>query len=589
MAKGKNRRGRDDNFSVTSSGTRKSNESDTKIKSNNNGSVPTPAPNTNDPVNSGTGTGDNNIGSVNNNNSSNNNNSTNLSPRRSIYHWCLQERQGIIWVLGCAFLGGLLGFGIGSGIVTGEHRHPPNAWRVALGAKIRSTTHYRMVTFQMMPWDPLVQVWQDLRYSDDIISSAEGDIKDNRLQILRNDPSHLRVFAVLREAVVRERGGYVHPDLGPLVPAPSGAARGLGMVRDSYHACQTQCMPGLASEKWNAIVSRKTMFNHTASTINDSPTQSPTSASSSSFPYKQEEVLLRIPLSYQMTRTVALDTLLPRVSTEVQRKSNLHELDDAILIALLLAHERGIGRYSRWLPYIASLPLEPSCGYSRMLRPYLLDSVNAMREELGMDVNGWSGEMLKATQYADRIANSLTRDFGSSLQHPKGVTALDNIQWALCQVVSRGVGGSQKHGALRMIPILDMVNHDAMAGGFVELTGKERLELGDFVDATEDHHSGMFVLRSLRHGRRKALRKGQELLANYNVPHYSPLDWFVSLGFVPPERWDKWKKLDAALPKVRRDGPFAEGVVSTSLLFQDYNSGPSSSSGAGANSMSSEL
>jgi hypothetical protein len=284
-----------------------------------------------------------------------------------------------------------------------------------------------------------------------------------------------------------------------------------------------------------------------------------------------------------------LDTLLPRVSAEVQRKSNLHELDDAILIALLLAHERGVGRYSRWLPYIASLPLEPSCGYSRMLRPYLLDSINAMREELGMDVNGWSGETLKATQYADRIANSLTRDFGSSLQHPKGVTALENIQWALCQVISRGVGGSQKHGALRMIPILDMVNHDAMAGGFVELTGKERLELGDFVDATEDHHSGMFVLRSLRHGRRKALRKGQELLANYNVPHYSPLDWFVSLGFVPPERWDKWKKLDAALPKVRRDGPFAEGVVSTSLLFQDYSSGPTSSSGGGANSMSSEL
>lgn len=74
----------------------------------------------------------------------------------------------------------------------------------------------------------------------------------------------------------------------------------------------------------------------------------------------------------------------------------------------------------------------------------------------------------------------------------------------------------------------------------------------DFIQATEDD-AGTFVVRSLRHGRRKALRKGQELLVNYNVPHYSPLDWFVSLGFVPPERQTKWQKIDAALPRVRQD------------------------------------
>jgi hypothetical protein len=61
------------------------------------------------------------------------------------------------------------------------------------------------------------------------------------------------------------------------------------------------------------------------------------------------------------------------------------------------------------------------------------------------------------------------------------------------------------------------------------------------------------VVRSLRHGRRKALKKGQELLVNYNVPHYSPLDWFVSLGFVPSERQGQWQKVDAALPRVRQD------------------------------------
>lgn len=47
----------------------------------------------------------------------------------------------------------------------------------------------------------------------------------------------------------------------------------------------------------------------------------------------------------------------------------------------------------------------------------------------------------------------------------------------------------------------------------------------------------------------------QELMVNYNVPHYSPLDWFISLGFVPPERWRQWEKVDSVLPKVRKDGP----------------------------------
>lgn len=101
----------------------------------------------------------------------------------------------------------------------------------------------------------------------------------------------------------------------------------------------------------------------------------------------------------------------------------------------------------------------------------------------------------------------------------------------------------------------DMINHDASAGGFVELMGEEKLENGDFIDVIEDD-AGTFVVRSLRHGRWKALKVGQELLVNYNVPHYAPLDWFISLGFVPSERWSKWQKIDSALPRVRRDGPF---------------------------------
>ena len=454
--------------------------------------------------------------------------------RRSLYQWCLQERQGLLWVLGCALFGTLFGFGIGSGWLTGDTN--PKAWKIALGLKIRSTTTYQILTIQ----PSLYQSWKENRQQHQIQQQSRDSLPVVTMdpEVLRSDPSHPTVYAVLREAVVREQGGYVYPDLGFLSPAPCGAARGLGMVRNNFYQCQTECMPGIAQEKLEA----KT--NHTKSSHNNK--------------YMQEEVLIEVPLTFQMTRTGALDTLLPLISSEVQRKVNLHELDDAALLVLFLAHERGVGKYSRWLPYIASLPIEPSCGYSSILRPYYLDSINALRDELGLDVNGWPGELLKATKYAERMANSLAHDYGAFLEHPKGMSAVDNIQWALCQVASRGIAGSQKHGALRMVPLMDVINHDASAGGFVELTGKERLKNGDFMDALAEEDSGAFVVRSLRHGRRKALRVGQELLVNYNVPHYSPLDWFVSLGFVPPERWTKWQKMDAALPRIRRDGPFAE-------------------------------
>jgi hypothetical protein len=61
------------------------------------------------------------------------------------------------------------------------------------------------------------------------------------------------------------------------------------------------------------------------------------------------------------------------------------------------------------------------------------------------------------------------------------------------------------------------------------------------------------------------LRKGQELLVNYNVPQYAPLDWLVNMAFVPRERWEAWQKVDAVLPQVRRDGPFADEKNAPSL------------------------
>lgn len=348
------------------------------------------------------------------------------------------------------------------------------------------------------------------------------------------NPSHPQAFAILREAIVREKGGYVHDDLGFLVPAPCGAARGLGMVRDSFHDCQTRCFPGTWQEKQK--------MNQRM----DLPSSIPQDKTS----FKQEEVLIKVPLSFQMTRQVALDILLTLIPARVQQVANLHTLDDAALLVLLLAHERGVGRLSRWFPYIVTLPHYPSCGYHRTVRPQILDMIQMLETEYEVETSGWTTELVKAAQYATKIAESLSRDYGAFLEIPPGITSVQNLEWALCQVASRATAGHEKYGTLRLVPLVDMINHDERAGGFVELKGNESYAEGDFIEATEGD-GGAFVVRSLRNGRRRPLKVGQELLANYNVPHYAPLDWLISTGFVPPERWGKWHKVDRVWPPQR--------------------------------------
>ncbi|VEU34885.1 unnamed protein product [Pseudo-nitzschia multistriata] len=499
----------------------------------------------------------------------------NTKSKRSIrinffFHWLREKRQGILWILGCILVGGLFGFGFGTGWFLGEYGKNPSGWRIVLGGKIRSNSIYKRtiarlptigisenetirsvvgVTGSILGIIPIFSATHDKSRNLDPFSFGAPPVVVRRVSSneLKSNPSHPYVYTVLREAIAREKGGYVHPDLGIMEPAPCGAARGIGMVRNLYHRCQTKCLPGIAEEKLEA--KRKL--------LQEESEQSTEEGEESERHYRQEEVLIRVPLSYQMTRKVALDTLIPRITSEPIHKT-LHELDDATLLTLLLAHERGVGQFSRWLPYIASLPQEPSCGYSQGHRPHQLDSINALRDNLGLEVDGWPGELLRASEYSERIVAQLANDYGIFVKHPKDKSPKANLRWALCQVASRAIGGSQKYGALRMVPLMDMLNHDFHAGGFVELTGKERLENGDFIDATnQETDAGAFVIRSLRHGRRKALRVGQELMVNYNVPHYSALDWMVSSGFVPPERYQNWQKLDAPLPRIRRDGPFA--------------------------------
>lgn len=291
------------------------------------------------------------------------------------------------------------------------------------------------------------------------------------------------------------------------------------------------------------------------------------SATSISSTYTQSEVLLRIPLEAQITRKAALDTLLGLLSPEQNGKA-IEDLDDAFLLAVYLAHERGLGTNSRIWPYIATLPLRPTCALHWGWQQSVVDVITAMSVEMGTDVQGWPHEISKAAEYSERIVLTLSRAFGETLaKQANGPDVTANIRWSLCQVASRAVAGREEHGSLRLVPMMDMINHDLNAGKFVELTGKEKLEDGHFLDADENH-AGTFVVRSQRHGERKRLRKGQELMANYNVPMYSPLDWFINMGYIPPERAGKWTMLEAGLPQNYRGG------------FQRSNSGSIMKDGA---------
>jgi len=518
----------------------------------------------------GTGSGDgrDDAGNTLNSSTSATDLTSRLSPAGGVWNLSsssIRKYQGFQWVAGCIVLGWILGYAIGAGWTDFSGTVSP--WRKSVGKAIRDSTGYQLITFQDGKWEEFLT---DFR-SDMVKWMITLERKADQSRVFERNPSHPYTFALLREAVIRENGGYVHHDLGILSPAPSGAIRGIGMVSDSYHACQTRCIPGVSSEKlaWNEKLRDCQAEDKECHETNN---QQPMSPSSGEQLYKQEEVLIRVPLSFQMTRSVAIETLSAIIPTDVQTKSNFNALDDAALLVLLLAHERGLGRYSRWYPYILSLPHEPSCGYSRNTRPHTLDALEALRHELGIDVEGWSAELVKASLYADRIANGLNSDYGQYIQTPEDVSTLDNIKWGLCQVASRATAGNDEYGSLRMVPVADLVNHDVNGGGFTELTGKERIQKGDFVDALDEDDKGTFVVRSLKHGRRRPLRKGQELMVNYNVPLYTPLDWFISLGFVPPERWGPWEKVDPVLPRVRRDGPFAEEVPSAKERWEKEGS-----------------
>lgn len=346
-------------------------------------------------------------------------------------------------------------------------------------------------------------------------------------------------FAELREAIQRE-GGYIHPDLGFLIPAPSGASRGLGMIQNKYDSCQRICTPGSATESDLQRLAINTAASNATSSLMEEIYKKQQSISKNHAPiFQQERVLIRVPLSYQMTRSLAVKTLYNLFPPELVHQKPHVELDDAFLLTLLLAHERGLGVKSKFQPYIHTLPSHPECGYSSNIRHEAQRLIQVMAE-LGMDVSGWPEELAKSGDRAKLIAQSLYETYGAFIAKHPSFTTLESIEWALCHVASRATAGSDRYGALRLVPAVDIINHDINAGHFIEtLTTTDN----DNKIAMEENQLGSIYVMSKRHGKMKPLQYLQELLVDYNVPAYSALDWFVSMGFVPSERQVPWMKI----------------------------------------------
>ena len=302
-----------------------------------------------------------------------------------------------------------------------------------------------------------------------------------------------KTFEALRKAIEKS-GGYVDERLGLLSPAPCGAPRGLGIVSSSKKK-----------------KGRKT-----------------------------DDVLFKIPIEYQLTRQLALSTLTPLMPPNVLQALPLDELDDAALLVLLLAHEKGLGKKSKFKAYIDTLSDSvdgAGCGWAS---EGAHDFRKLPREVEPEDVEA-------GLAYANRVSTGMASDYGDYLAKSawpkawKGETS-NALLWGLCTVSSRGTAANQKPGdseggtGIRLVPLADMANHDLLSAGFIELSGGERIANGGFVDASSSD-AGSFVIRSVwgADWKTKELDVNDEITVNYNLPYYGAVDWYMSLGFVPPE------------------------------------------------------
>jgi len=317
-----------------------------------------------------------------------------------------------------------------------------------------------------------------ITYSSSSIFSATADEIPSSTSTSTTTKELSNILSKLSTQITKE-GGYVHPALQLVEPAPCGADR--GVIYD---------------------------------------------ASSGDDDTRSTDEWLRIPFSYQLTRNLALEKLTSMIPDEVLIEAPLVTLDDAALLVLLLVHLKGASsKKDKWYPYLTSLPDNPTCGW------------NAESNK----VYDKSYDMTDAKKYVQRVSRGMSTDYGPYLSNKhwpklwKG-DAANAIEWALCIVSSRGTAASPTTGggSTRLLPLVDMFNHKVSSGGFFEITDEE-------INSKDDEKlEGSFVVRKKNSGMiSNVILSGEEITVDYNLADYTADEWFLSHGFVPTEVVDR--------------------------------------------------
>eukprot|EP00241_Pyramimonas_parkeae_P012851 CAMPEP_0114228826 /NCGR_PEP_ID=MMETSP0058-20121206/2564_1 /TAXON_ID=36894 /ORGANISM="Pyramimonas parkeae, CCMP726" /LENGTH=301 /DNA_ID=CAMNT_0001339827 /DNA_START=310 /DNA_END=1216 /DNA_ORIENTATION=- len=231
-----------------------------------------------------------------------------------------------------------------------------------------------------------------------------------------------------------------------------------------------------------------------------------------SFDEVSSRALIVVPAATEITVEKALHTLEPLVPSRVLANAPLHTLDAGALVALLLAHERNKGSESDLFPYISSLPSQLSCPWALPPR-----QVEALLAGLAADPSLWADHLQEARRYLGVVSQGMGSDYSEHLR-----VSPDDIMWAIGIVSSRGYGGELRPG---LVPYIDMVNHNVRASSFI------------WTEENDDAQA-VFAVWSAWDDKPRPLKAGEELYVDYKMGGLSPLDVFLSHGFVPDELWE---------------------------------------------------
>ncbi|KXZ46517.1 hypothetical protein GPECTOR_43g954 [Gonium pectorale] len=187
------------------------------------------------------------------------------------------------------------------------------------------------------------------------------------------------------------------------------------------------------------------------------------------------------------------------------------ELPAVVQLAILLAVERRRGDESFWAPYIRSLPDYVPCAWA-----WGDQELGGALAALGPWAAGWEPAVASARRGVRQRAEEAVKRYG---RHLPGGVAIDDVVWAMGQVLSRSFGRDPDVG---LAPFIDLCNHRHGAprpAGFVD----------------ERYGAPYAYVESSAFGRPRPLAAGDEVYVSYAADGGDPLAAFLNLGFVPPE------------------------------------------------------